>query len=59
MSNYRPISLLNIFSKVHEKAVHNRLSHNLQTGNILVVEHFGFRKGISTKNAAFKPRNSA
>jgi hypothetical protein len=44
MSNYRPISLLTTFSKVLEKVMYNRL----------VPEQFGFRKGISTENAAFK-----
>jgi hypothetical protein len=29
MTNYRPISLLPIFSKVFEKAMHSRLSHHL------------------------------
>jgi hypothetical protein len=54
MSNYRPISLLTTFSKVLEKVMYNRLSHYLKTNNILVPEQFGFRKGISTENAAFK-----
>jgi hypothetical protein len=34
--------------------MYNGLSHYLQTNNILVPEQFGFRKGISTENAAFK-----
>jgi hypothetical protein len=54
MSNYRQISLLTTFSKVLEKVKHNRLSHYLQTNNILLPEQFSFRKGISTENAAFK-----
>jgi hypothetical protein len=54
MSNYRPISLLTTFSKVLKKVMYNRLSHYLQTNNILVPEQFCFRKGISTENAAFK-----
>jgi hypothetical protein len=53
MSNYRPISLLTTFSKILEKVMYNRLSHYLQTNNIVVSEQFGFRKGISTENAAF------
>jgi hypothetical protein len=32
--------------------MYNRLSHYLQT-NTLVPEQFGFRKGISTEDAAF------
>jgi hypothetical protein len=54
MSNYRPISLLATFSKAFGKLMHDRLNHYLQTKNILVPETFGFRKGISIENAAFK-----
>jgi hypothetical protein len=56
---YRPISLLTNFPKVLEKVMHSRLSYYLQTNNILVPEQFGFRKGISTENAAFNPTDSA
>jgi Notch-like protein len=52
MSNYRSISLLTTFSKVLEKVMHDRLSHYLQTNNTLVLEQFGFRKGLSAENAA-------
>ena len=54
IANYRPISLLTVFSKVLEKALHSRLSQHLHTNNILVPEQHGFRKGISTEKAAFK-----
>jgi hypothetical protein len=54
MTNYRPISLLTNFSKVLEKVMYNRLSHHMHINNILVPEQFGFRKGTSTENAAFK-----
>jgi retron-type reverse transcriptase len=55
MSNYRPISLLTTLSKVFENVMYNRLSHYLKTNNnILVPEQFGFRKGMSTENAAFE-----
>jgi hypothetical protein len=57
MTNYRPISLLMVFSKVLEKVMYNRLSHHTHTNNILVPEQFGFRKGKSTENAAFKLMN--
>jgi hypothetical protein len=33
--------------------MYNRLSHHMQTNNILVPEQFGFRKGMSTEDAAF------
>jgi hypothetical protein len=54
MTNYMPVSLLTTFSKVLEKVTYNRLSHNIHTNSMLVPEQFGFRKGISTEDAAFK-----
>jgi len=38
--------------------MHNRLSHHMHTNKILVPEQFGFRKGKSTGNDAFKLTNS-
>jgi hypothetical protein len=54
MTNYRPPSLLTIFSKVPEEVMYNRLSHYFQSNNILAPEEFGCRKGISTENVAYK-----
>jgi hypothetical protein len=34
--------------------MYNRLSHHMHTDNVLVPEQFGFRKGVSTENAAFR-----
>ena len=34
--------------------MHSRLSHHLHTNNILVTEQCGFRKGISTEDAAWR-----
>jgi hypothetical protein len=34
--------------------MYNRLNHYRHTNNILVLEIFGFRKGVSTEDAAFK-----
>jgi hypothetical protein len=58
MTNYRPISLLPIFSKVFKTAMHSRLSHHLHTNNILVPEQHAFRKGMSTEDAAFRLTDS-
>jgi hypothetical protein len=58
MTNYRPVSLVTVSSKVFEKAMHSRLSHHLQTNNILVLEQHGFKKGISTENAVFRLTDS-
>jgi hypothetical protein len=52
------MSLLTTFFKVLERVMYNRLSHYLQTNNMLVPEQFGCRKGITTENAAFKLRDS-
>jgi hypothetical protein len=36
-----------------------RLSQHLHTNNIPVTEHYGFKKGISTENVAFRLTDSA
>jgi hypothetical protein len=53
MTNYRPISLLFIISKVLEKVMYSRINHHMQCNNIMVPEQYGFRNGISTEDAAF------
>ena len=54
MTNYGPILLLPVFSKVFEKAVHSRLSHHLNTNNTLVPEQHAFGNGMSTEDATFR-----
>ena len=46
--NYRPISLLNIFDKLLEKVMYNRLYNHLQANNVLYDFQFGFGKHYST-----------
>jgi hypothetical protein len=36
--------------------MHIRLSQHLNTNNILVTEQYGFKKGISTEDAAFRQK---
>ena len=48
VDNYRPISLLNVFSKILERIVHKRLSNHLADNKLLSPFQFGFRKNIST-----------
>ena len=48
MDNYRPISLLSVFSKILEKIVCNRLTSFLETNNLINSNQFGFRKKHST-----------
>ena len=50
-SNYRPISLLSIFSKIFGKLMHKRLNDFLETNNVLHNLQFGFRKKHSTAHA--------
>ena len=51
MNNYRPISLLNIFSKIFEKVMKWYLVNFLNDNNILSPNQFGFQKGKSTEDA--------
>lgn len=48
LTNYRPISLLPVMSKVLEKVVYVKLSKFLETENILFPSQYGFRKHHST-----------
>ena len=47
-NNYRPISLLPVFSKIFERIMYNRLYSYLVKFCILYSHQFGFRKGYST-----------
>ena len=47
-NNYRPISILNVFSKIYEKIVHNKLMNYLESKNILSQYQYGFRENRST-----------
>ena len=58
MTNYRPIHLLTVFIKVLKKTVHIRLSQHLHANNMLVILQYGFRKGMSTEDAAFRLTDS-
>ena len=47
-SNYRPISLLPIISKIMEKVISEQLSDYLERNNLLSNKQFGFRRKLST-----------
>ena len=51
VNNYRPISLLPIFSKIMEKLMAKRLNVFLQENSILCNNQFGFRPGFSTEHS--------
>lgn len=49
--NYRPVSILPVFSKVLEKIVSSQLTDFIQSNNILHPLQFGFRSQHSTETA--------
>ena len=51
ISNYRPISMLSVFSKIFEKLIHKALTDHLESHNILNDSQYGFRKKRSTLHA--------
>jgi len=53
IANYRPISLLPVFSKIFEKVIYKRLCYHLTSNNILVKEQFDFRCNNSTETAIY------
>ena len=46
--NYRPISILPVFSKLLERTVHRQLYSYLEENNFLTDRQFGFRKSRNT-----------
>ena len=50
-TNYRPISLLPVLSKVFEKVMYSRIYNFLQSTNQLFESQYGFRKCQSCENA--------
>ena len=53
-SNYRPISLLSVLSKILEKVVAKQLYEFLSVNNLFSECQHGFRKGLSTQTALIK-----
>ena len=51
LDNYRPVSVLPIFSKIFEKIIYNRLYSFLIAKNVLYDKQFGFRRNHSTSHA--------
>ena len=50
-SNYRPVSILPLFSKILEKLMYKRLLNYVTENKILFEYQFGFREGYSTNLA--------
>ena len=54
MNNFRPISILNIFSKIFEKLMKQYLIEFIEANRILSTNQFGFQKNKSTQDALVK-----
>ena len=54
LGNYRPISVLPIFSKIIETAMKNRLYKFLNKNNFFSKNQFGFIKGLGTEDALLR-----
>ena len=48
--NYRPISLLSVFSKIYEKVIYIRIYFYLTKNNLIYSKQFGFRSNYSTNH---------
>ena len=51
ISNYRPISLLPVISKIFEKILHSRITNFLNKFNLISKKQFGFLKNLGTTDA--------
>ena len=51
VKNYRPVSVLNVFSKIFEKIMHDKLYNFWTKHQVLYDLQFGFRKTYNTTNA--------
>ena len=51
VNNYRPISLLTVFSKIIKKLMVVRLTTYLELHEIIYPNQFGFRQGYSTSHS--------
>ena len=49
--NYRPISLLSVFSKIYEKLMYIRIYNYLDRNKLIYSKQFGFRSKHSTNHA--------
>ena len=54
ISNYRPISVLPVISKIFETVIHEQLSEYFVTNNLFSPQQYGFRKNSHTELAALE-----
>lgn len=50
-TNYRPISILPILSKVYERVIKNQINEHFESNNLFATGQFGFRKNKTTSLA--------
>ena len=48
-SNYRPLSILSVVSKIFERSATDQLVHYLEENNLLTPLQHAYRKGHSTQ----------
>jgi len=53
IENYRPISIISNLAKLFEKCIKKRIMNYLENNKILYSKQYGFRQGVSTKEAVF------
>lgn len=58
VDNYRPISILPALSKILERLINQKLTKYLETNKLISSSQFGFRGGISTKDAVHELVNA-
>ena len=54
ITNYRPISVLPVISKIFEIVIHEQLSEYFISKNLFCPQQYGFRKNLSTELAALE-----
>ena len=54
ITNYRPISVLPVISKIFETVIHEQLSEYFVTNNLFSPKQYGFKKNASTELAALE-----
>ena len=59
VANYRPISILSIFSKILEKVVHTQTLSFLKSHSLLTPTQYGLRRNYSTLYTLLDITNSS
>ena len=56
-TNYRPISIIDSFSKIFEKCIYIRMKSFLNKNNFFHINQYGFREGRNVQQAVIKATN--